>query len=61
MRVSTSLQSFTAFRTATVRVLASPQQLPAIKSAVVHALQTGTLESSARQRLEQVNYLIRSA
>ena len=41
--------------------LTSHQQLPAIKSAVVHALQTGTLESSARQRLEQVNYLIRSA
>jgi hypothetical protein len=41
--------------------LTSPQQLPAINSAASHALQTGTLESSARQRLEQVDYLIRSA
>ncbi len=41
--------------------LTSPRQLPAIKSAVSHALQTGALALSARQRLEQVSYLTRSA
>lgn len=37
--------------------LTSPRQLPAIKTAVFHALQTGTLAPSARQPLEQVSYL----
>jgi hypothetical protein len=41
--------------------LTSPQQLPAIKAAVNHALQAGALAPSARQRLEQVSYLTRSA
>jgi hypothetical protein len=41
--------------------LTSPRQLPAIKSAVSHALQAGALAPSARQRLEQVSYLTRSA
>lgn len=41
--------------------LTSPRRLPAIKAAVSHALQTGALSSSARQRLEQVSYLTTSA
>jgi hypothetical protein len=41
--------------------LTSPRQLPAIKSAVSQALQAGALAPSARQRLEQVSYLTRSA
>jgi hypothetical protein len=41
--------------------LTSPRQLTAIKSAVSHALQAGALRPSARQRLEQVSYLTRSA
>jgi hypothetical protein len=41
--------------------LTSPQQLPAIKTAVSHALQAGALAPSARRRLEQVSYLTRSA
>jgi DNA-binding XRE family transcriptional regulator len=41
--------------------LTSPQHLPAIKSAVSQALQAGALAPSARQRLEQVSYLTRSA
>ena len=41
--------------------LTSPRQLPAIKSAVSQALQTGALAPSARQRIEQVSYLARSA
>lgn len=41
--------------------LTSPRRLPAIKAAVSHALQTGALSSSARQRPEQVSYLTTSA
>jgi hypothetical protein len=40
--------------------LTSPQQLPAIRSAVSQALQARALAPSARQRLEQVSYLARS-
>lgn len=39
----------------------SPQQLPAIESAVSQALEPGALAPSARQCLEQVSYLMRSA
>ncbi len=41
--------------------LTSPKQLPAINTAVSHALQTGALAPSARQRLEQVSYLTSNA
>jgi transcriptional regulator with XRE-family HTH domain len=41
--------------------LTSPRQLPAIESAVSQALQAGALAPSARQHLEQVSYLTRSA
>lgn len=41
--------------------LTSPRQLPAINSAVSHALQAGALAPTARQRLEQVSYLTNSA
>lgn len=41
--------------------LTSPRQLPAIKTAVSHALQAEALAPSACQRLEQVSYLTRSA
>lgn len=40
--------------------LTSPQQLPAIKSAVCQALQAAALAPSARQRLEQFSYLTRN-
>jgi hypothetical protein len=41
--------------------LTSPRHLSAIKTATSRALQAGALAPSARQRLEQVSYLIRSA
>jgi hypothetical protein len=41
--------------------LTSPQHLPAIKTAVSQALQAGAVMPSARQRLEQVSYLTRTA
>ena len=38
----------------------SPQRQPQIRSAISQALDTGSLADSARQRLEQVDYLVRS-
>lgn len=43
------------------QLAASPKRRSQIKSAVSQALQAGGLASSARQRLEQVDYLARSA
>lgn len=42
------------------QLAASPQRQSQIKSAVSQALQAGGLAPSARQRLEQVDYLVRS-
>lgn len=42
------------------QLTASPQRQSQIKSAVSQALQAGGLAPSARQRLEQVDYLVRS-
>jgi hypothetical protein len=42
------------------QLAASPQWQPQIRSAVTQALDAGCLADSARQRLEQVNYLVRS-
>jgi len=43
------------------QLAASPQRQSQIKSAVTQALQARGLAASARQRLEQVDYLVRSA
>jgi hypothetical protein len=42
------------------QLAASPQRQSQIQSAVSQALQAGGLAASARQRLEQVDYLVRS-